>query len=167
MAKKNNEYQKLPGTKKGFIIGRYTLWQATDHLLYVYSRVGVEDYKRFYFNDIQAVITRKTAVGKIQNIILGFFILLFALPAILFEGGWSIFYAIAAAVMFIFLLFNLYKGPTCETKLLTAVQTEKLNSLHRLKNSFKVMDHLRSYIQRVQGVLTREYQDNPEGYQSQ
>ena len=156
MTKKEKEYRKLPGTKKGFIIGRYTLWQGVDHLLHVYSRVGVEDYKRFYFNDIQAIITRKTIAGKIQNGVLGFLILLFTLPVILNDGGWPAFWAAFAGVLLILLLINLYRGPTCETKLLTAVQTEKLHSLHRLRTAFKVMDRLRSHIESVQGRLGRE-----------
>ncbi len=150
----NKEYHKLPGTKKGFLVGRYTLWQGVDHLLHVYSRVGVEDYKRFYFNDIQAIITRKTIAGKVQNTVIGFLLLLFTLPAILNVGGWSAFWAVFAGVLLILLLINLYRGPTCETKLLTAVQTEKLHSLHRLKTAFKVMDCLRSHIQSVQGTLS-------------
>jgi hypothetical protein len=55
MAQNTSEYNKLPGSKKGFLIGKYTLWQGSDHLLQVFSRVGVEEYKRFYFSDIQAV----------------------------------------------------------------------------------------------------------------
>ena len=156
MAKKEKEYRKLPGSKKGFLIGRYTLWQGADHLLHVYSRVGVEDYKRFYFNDIQAIITRKTFAGKVQNVVLGFLLLLFTLPAILNEGGWSAFWAAFAGVLLILLLINLYRGPTCETKLLTAVQTEKLHPLHRLKNASKIMDRLRSHIQSAQGTLSRK-----------
>ena len=156
MAKKEKEYQKLPGTKKGFLIGRYTLWQAADHLLHIYSRVGVEDYKRFYFNDIQAIVTRKTITGKVLNFGLGILLLLFTLPAILNDGGWSLFWTALSGVFLILLLINLYRGPTCETKLLTAVQTEKLQSLHRLKNAFKVMDSLGSQIQSVQGRLSRE-----------
>jgi hypothetical protein len=152
---KNKEYQKLPGTKKGFLIGRYTLWQGVDHLLHVYSRVGLEDYKRFYFNDIQAIITRKTIAGKVQNILLGCLLLVFTLPAILNDGVWSVFWAAFAGVLLILLLINLHRGPTCETKLLTAVQTEKLHSLHRLKIAFKVMDCLRSHIQSAQGTLSR------------
>ena len=159
MAKKNKEYQKIPGLKKGFVIGRYTLWQGSDHLLHVYSRGGVEDYKRFYLNDIQAIITRKTLTGKIQNIVLGVFLLLFTLPAVLNDGGWSIFWAALAGVLLILMLINFSRGPTCETKLLTAVQTEKLHSLHRLKNAFKVMDRLRSVIQSVQGTLSQENLD--------
>jgi uncharacterized membrane protein HdeD (DUF308 family) len=156
MAKKEKEYGKLPGSKKGFIVGRYTLWQGSDHLLHVYSRVGVEDYKRFYFNDIQAIITRKTITGKVQNGVLGFLLLLFTLPVILNDGGWSAFWAAFAGVLLILLLINLYRGPTCETKLLTAVQTEKLHSLHRLRTAFKVMDSLRSHIESAQGRLARE-----------
>ncbi|MGD9325240.1 MAG: hypothetical protein PVH85_31360 [Desulfobacterales bacterium] len=158
MTKKEKEYQKIRGIKKGFLIGKYTLWQGGDHLLQVYSRVGVEDYKRFYFNDIQAIITRKTTAGKIQNIVLGLLLLLFTLPAVLNDGGWSAFWATLAAVLLILVLVNLLRGPTCETKLLTAVQTEKLHSLHRLKNAVKVMNRLRSVIQSVQGKLSREDQ---------
>ena len=160
MAPKTKEYHKLPGSKKGFLIGKYTLWQGADHLLQVYSRVGVEEYKRFYFNDIQAVITRKTAVGKIQNIVMGCLVLIFILPAISLDGGWFLFYAIVPAAMLLLLLVGLFKGPTCETKLMTAVQTEKLHSLHRLKNTFKVMDRLGIQIQRTQGTLKREELDN-------
>lgn len=153
MATKMREYHKLPGSKKGFLIGKYTLWQGSDHLLQIFSRVGVEEYKRFYFNDIQAVITRKTAVGTILNTILGCLVLIFVVPAISFAGEWSLFYAIVAAAMFFLLLAGLYKGPTCETKLMTAVQTEKLQTLHRLKKTTKVMDSLCVYIHRTQGAL--------------
>lgn len=156
MAKNTIEHKKLPGSKKGFLIGKYTLWQGGDHLLHIFSRFGIEDYKRFYFNDIQAIIARKTMAGKVQNGILGGLILLFMLPALVFDGGWSILYVIVSAVMFIFLLINLVQGPTCETRLMTAVQTEKLQSLNRLNTAFRVMDGLRPQIQQVQGALTRE-----------
>ncbi len=153
MSPKGKEYHKLPGSKKGFLIGKYTLWQGPDHLLQIFSRMGVEEYKRFYFNDIQAVITRKTAVGMIQNMVVGCLVLIFTLPAVHFEGGWSLFYAIVAAAMLLLLLAGLFKGPTCETKLMTAVQTEKLHTLHRLKNTSRVMDSLRVHIHRTQGTL--------------
>jgi hypothetical protein len=156
MAQKTKEYIKLPGSKKGFLIGQYTLWRGSDHLLHIYSRVGVEEYKRFYFNDIQAVVTRKTAVGKFQNIGMGCLVLILMVPAVTLDGAWTLFYSIAAAVMLFLLLVSFFKGPTCETNLMTAVQTEKLHSLHRLKNTLKVMDSLRDHIQRTQGILARE-----------
>ena len=156
MAPNTSEYKKLPGSQKGFLIGKYTLWQGSDHLLQIFSRVGVQEYKRFYFNDIQAVITRKTAVGTIQNFVMGFLVLIFTLPAFYFDRGWSLFYAGVAAAMLLLLLAGLFKGPTCKTELRTAVQTEKLYTLHRLKTASKVMDSLRFHIQQTQGTLSRE-----------
>jgi hypothetical protein len=156
MTQDTSEYHKLPGSKKGFLIGKYTLWQGSDHLLQIFSRVGVEEYKRFYFNDIQAVVTRKTAVGTIQNIVMGLLVLIFTLPAIFFDGGWSLFYTVVAAAMLLLLAIGLFKGPTCKTILMTAVQTEKLHTLHRLKTTSKVMDRLRVHIHQTQGRLNPE-----------
>lgn len=159
MTQDTREYQKLPGSKKGFLIGKYTLWLGSDHLLQIFSRVGVEEYKRFYFSDIQAIVTRKTAIGALQNIVGGLLVLIFAVPAVIFDGGWSLFYTIVAGVMLLLLLLGLFKGPTCETKLMTAVQTEKLQTLHRLKHTAKVMDRLRMHIHQAQGTLNRDALD--------
>ena len=138
------------------MIGRYTLWQGSDHLLYIFSRFGVEDYKRFYFSDIQAIITRKTAVGLVQNIILGLFLCLFLWPVFVSGGGWSVFWGIVVAAMLIVLVINLLRGPTCESHLMTAVQTEKLHSLCRLKNALKVMNRIGPLIEQVQGRVSSE-----------
>ena len=153
MANTEQKYKKLPGSKKGFLFGKYTLWQGSDHLLHIFSRFGVEGYKRFYFSDIQAIITRKTVVGKVLNGILAGLILLFLLPVHLIEGHGSLFFLALAAVILLLLLINLYRGPTCQTKLLTAVQTEKLHSLHRLKNTGNIMDRLGPLIRQTQGSL--------------
>lgn len=149
-------YRRLTGKKKGFLVGYHHLWQGTDHLLQVYSRLGVEDYKRYYFNDIQAIITRRTDTGKIQNFVLGALTGLFGLFAATSGGGWTIFNTMIAGVMLLFLIINIIKGPTCETYLLTAVQTEKLHSLHRLKTTEPVMNRLRSIIEQVQGRINPE-----------
>jgi hypothetical protein len=153
MTPETSTYQRLPGKKKGFLIGHHTLWQGADHLLQIYSRLGVEDYKRYYFDDIQAIITRKTGSGRIQNIVIGALSGLFCLFAVTSGGGWSFFHAAVAAAILLILLINVLKGPTCETVLLTAVQTEKLYSLHRLKTTEPVMNRLRSIIERRQGRI--------------
>jgi hypothetical protein len=153
MTAETSAYQRLPGKKKGFLIGHHTLWQGSDHLLQIYSRLGAEDYKRYYFDDIQAIITRKTGTGRIQNIVLAALSGLFCLFAATSGGGWSLFHAAIAAAILLILLINVLKGPTCETVLLTAVQTEKLYSLHRLKTTEPVMNRLRSIIERRQGRI--------------
>ncbi len=149
-------YQRLPGKKKGFIMGQHTLWRSRDHLLQIYARWGTEDYKRYYFNDIQAIITRKTEVGKIQNFVIGALIGLFGLFAVTATGGWVVFNGIIVLVLSVILIINMFKGPTCETHLLTAVQTEKLHSLNRLSTAQAVMNQLKPFIERFQGSLQRE-----------
>ncbi len=156
MAKKERAYIKLPGVKKGFLLGRYTLWQGGNHLLHIYSRLGVEDYKRFYYADVQAIVARKTVIGKLQNAVLTCFAVLFGLPALGTTGGWALFFFTAAGGMLLFLMYNLWRGPTCETHLLTAVQTERLHCLHRFKQAAAVMDRLRPYIKQAQGELSAE-----------
>ncbi|MCP4371724.1 MAG: hypothetical protein GY797_26940 [Deltaproteobacteria bacterium] len=150
------EYTRLPGKKKNFLIGYHELWMGTDHLLHIFSRFGIEDYKRFYFKDIQAVITRKTANGKIQNLILSVFCILFSLMALYLKGGWSVFNWSMAGLMAIFLVINWLRGPTCVSHLQTAVQTEKLHSLYRLRSANKIMNRLRLLVEKAQGKLARE-----------
>jgi hypothetical protein len=149
-------YQRLPGKKKGFIMGQHSLWRGRDHLLQIYARWGTEDYKRYYFNDIQAVITRRTDVGKIQNFVTGSLAGLFSLFAASSTSGWVTFHAIIAMVTLCILIINVIKGPTCETHLLTAVQTEKLHSLNRIKTAQAVMNQLKPIIERFQGHLAPE-----------
>jgi hypothetical protein len=161
MAGKTSTYRRLPGKKKGFLVGYHTLWLGSDHLLQIYSRLGIEDYKRFYFNDIQAIITRKTATGKIQNSVLGALAGLSALLAVIAGGGWSVFWAVLAGLPALILLINYFRGPTCETYLMTAVQTERLHSLHRIKITQPVMNQLRSLIEQRQGRINPETADYP------
>jgi hypothetical protein len=156
MAGKTSAYRRLPGKKKGFLVGYHTLWLGSDHLLQIYSRWGIEEYKRFYFNDIQAIVTRKTAAGKIQNSVLGALAGLFGLLGVISGGGWSVFYASIAGLLALILLINFLKGPTCETYLMTAVQTEKMHSLHRIKITQPVMNQLRSLIEQRQGRINPE-----------
>ena len=157
MASETSPYRRLPGKKKSFLLGYHTLWQGSDHLLQIYSRFGIEDYRRFYFNDIQAIITRKTAAGKIENSVLGALFGLFVLLCVISGGDvWPVVYAIIAGMLALILLINFLKGPTCETYLMTAVQTEKLHSLHRIKTTQAVMNRLRSLIEQRQGQINPE-----------
>ncbi len=157
MASETSPYRRLPGKKKSFLLGYHTLWQGSDHLLQIHSRFGIEDYRRFYFNDIQAIITRKTAAGKIENSVLGALFGLFVLLCVISGGDvWPVVYAIIAGMLALILLINFLKGPTCETYLMTAVQTEKLHSLHRIKTTQAVMNRLRSLIEQRQGRINPE-----------
>jgi hypothetical protein len=163
MAAKPKEYRRLPGSgqrKQGlvaFVSIRSRLWLGKDHILAIDSMRFSEDYKRFYFRDIQAVIIRKTHSGRIQNLVFG----VLALPPLGFcfaqsDRGGVIACLVIAGVFLACLLLNLLFGPTCHCDLQTAVQTERLPSLGRLWRARKVLARLRPLIAEAQGQLTRE-----------
>ena len=83
------------------------------------------------------------------------------LLAIMAGGGWSVFWAVIVGVPALILLINYFRGPTCETYLMTAVQTEKLHSLHRIKITQPVMNQLRSLIEQRQGRFNPETANYP------
>lgn len=154
MAHESSTYRKLPGKKKHFLFGVHRLWLGKDHLLQVFSRMGIEDYQRFYFEDIQSIVTRKTAAGKVYNAMLAAVSLSMGLIAAGLDGAASAFFIGAGCFFLAAMVFNWVLGPTCRTHLRTAVQEETLPSLHRLKNARRVMDRLRVLIIARQGEIT-------------
>ncbi|MDY6879974.1 MAG: hypothetical protein V2J25_17025 [Desulfatiglans sp.] len=158
MSKEVKTYRRLCRPKRGFLFGKSSLWLGRDHLLAVQSRYFSEDYKRFYFKDIQCLVTCKTGTGKTQNMVLGLFGLLFIALGIRVQGVWvwPTICWIATCVMLLLLVINWLRSPTCDCYLKTAVQTEKLPSLCRMRTVKKALGLLEPLIQDVQGSLTEE-----------
>jgi hypothetical protein len=162
MIENKKEYSRLPGRgfKRGIssllIRTRARLYAGKDHLLSIYSTGYTEDYRRFYYKDIQAVVACKTARGKIWNIIFGIFTLVFSLLSFTVDNPWTTVLWIITGFFLLFLFINWFRGPTCMSHLYTAVTKEELPSLSRLKNTIKVMNHLRLIIENTQGKLTHE-----------
>lgn len=159
---KEKEYIKLPGKgrKRGisslFIRNKALLYQAKDHLLCVYNNVFAEDYKRFYFKDIQAITICRTNKWFVHNIILGLCTALLLLMTISFEDVAFIVFSVITGAFLLSLIINWLKGPTCISSLYTAVSKEELPSLNRLKTAEKVLNRLRLSIETAQGKLLSE-----------
>ncbi len=149
------EYSKLaPPRQRGTLATRVGLWLGPDHLLCVETEGYAESYKRFYFRDIQAITLRRTS----RMLVLG-----------LFTGGCTSFFAILTVgvgdetakwifgvltVLFaIPFIANFIYGPTCRCELRTAVQTEDLPSLSRIRRAQKVIARLQPLIAEAQGQL--------------
>ncbi|WP_150107372.1 hypothetical protein [Pedosphaera parvula] len=148
---KEKEYKKLPGISAPGIFVYSKLYLAKDHLLRV-SNIGFsEDYKRFFFKDIQAITLRKTATAKIISYVLAGLIALLATAAILFSGDGTILYSSIGGFFLIILVINLLRGATCVCTLKTAVQIETLGSLGRLPRARKVLARLQPLIAQAQG----------------
>src|SRR5688572_19920405 len=165
MSKREKEYHKLPGRGNrsqgnwmAAVRTSATLWLGKDHLLSIDSMGGyAEDYKRFYFRDIQAIAIRKSNQGRILSLVLVFLAGLCGLIALLItDPYWRGFWLVLGGLFLFFLLVNSLRGPTCVCHVRTAVQTEQLPSLNRLRTARKVMNVLKPLIEQAQGAVVRE-----------
>jgi len=151
MARARKTYRRLPGRAAG-LASYHHLWLGPDHLLSVRATGYSEEYKRFYFRDIQALIVRKTERREISSVIFtllaigcGLFVLV--TPLLMWRGFW----AVCTGVVLGCLLVNWLRGPTCICHIRTAVQTEPLPTLKRLPTARKVIARLKPGIQDAQG----------------
>jgi hypothetical protein len=156
------EYQRLTRARprSGFAVvyaPRSSLWLGKDHLLCVDSTGYAETYKRFYFRDIQAITIRRTEGCKIRlNVYGGLTVLLGILAAVYRQAITTWLFGLPAALFALLFAINLFAGPTSACRLQTAVQTEELPSLNRLRRARKVLERLRTPITAVQGRLAPE-----------
>ena len=137
--------------RRGFIVGGHSLWLNSDFILSVSAGMFAENYKRFYFQDIQSIIFHKTEAWKIWNWVLGCLAALFmTLLGIMSDGQGFLFIGLAAALLSAALVVNIFCGPSCVCYIATAVQREKLSSLNRLKKAKQTMETLRPIILKAQ-----------------
>jgi len=127
------------------------LYQAPDHLLQVFSSGYSEQYKRFYFKDIQAILIRKTDSGKIFNAIWAVFAFFFAAIGLSIGGLTAGVLLVITAFFVACLLVNIAMSPTCVCHVRTAVQTEKLPNWRRVRAARKGIARIKPLIEAVQG----------------
>jgi hypothetical protein len=156
------EYKRLPGKGRrrgGFLAvtrASSALWVGPDHLLCIEGTGYADEYKRFYYREIQGLIARKTARSLVVNILLGGFAALMVLLGFLIGGiGLPIFHSLSG-IGLLLLGINLWKGASCVTHLRTAVQLHELPSLNRIKRLRRFMDLILPFIEQAQGRLTPE-----------
>ncbi len=136
---------------------RVQLWLGSDHLLVVDSDGAREYYKRIRYQDVQTIMLRKTSEGTVGNAVLGVVALLFLVFAMTADSTTARGVLFGVAAFFaLFLVLNSLLGPTCVCQLRTAVQTEELPSLNRVRRALKALDRLRPLIVAAQGQLAPE-----------
>jgi hypothetical protein len=139
------EYIKLPG-KSRTLVTTSRLWLGSDHILLVKSTRIVEEYRRFYFPDVQGLIIRRTMPFHY-----GWAMVLFGLTLIVgrvTSDATAVIVVLAVSGLFLWL-----RGPACVCHMYTAVRAELLPSLHRLKTAERVAGILRLHIEASQGAL--------------
>jgi hypothetical protein len=156
------EYIKLTPVRqrRGFAIissSRSNLWLGPDHLLCVETEGYTESYKRFYFHDIQAITLRKTSRMLVLAVVTGLLAGLFSFVALIVdavEARWG--FGILAGICALPFLLNFFYGPTCACRLQTAVQTEDMPSMGRVRRARNVIARLRPLIAGAQGQITAD-----------
>lgn len=155
MARREKAYRRLPGRARR-LMGSTTLWMGRDHLLLVEGRGYTETYRRFYYRDIQFVLTRRSNRAVVLSLVFAVLLAGVATAAWLTGREFLMFWAIPGGCFLLLLLINLAKGPTCLCDLRTGVQTARLDSLHRLRKARKAIGRLRRSIDEAQGSLSAE-----------
>ncbi|NCC51577.1 MAG: hypothetical protein EOM20_10210 [Spartobacteria bacterium] len=163
MGKRAKLYTRLPGVGQATFgvvtASKSSLYLGPDHLLLLFNRGYAEEYKRFYYKDIQALIMQKTPAWKIQNAVLAVMTAFFGVMALVTRQSDTTWQYITGAMGVTFLIItvcNLFRGVTCRCYLQTAVQTERLFSLHHVRTAQKVFRKLRPVIEAEQGRLTAD-----------
>jgi hypothetical protein len=159
-------YRKLPGRAAG-VASYTTLYVGPDHLLQVYSTGYSETYKRFYFRNIHAVALARTGAGSTIAIVAGVLTGLSLLLTIFLSlpggnVGGAVSFGIVTVIFTAVLLFNLALGPTCRCRIHTAVQTERLPSLNRVRRALKVIRQIQPLIEAAQASLGPSLQAQPD-----
>ena len=132
MAERSSPYRRIAGHGTGFV-AHARLYQGPDHFLQVSSTGFSETYKRFYFRDIQAIILENKPWRLWWSCGIGMLLLLFLAPASMTTGVPAAIYWVVVASCAVALLINWALGPSCACYIRTAVQTERLRALTRIR----------------------------------
>jgi hypothetical protein len=150
-------YSRLPGTFRGFI-RRASLWAGPDHLLSVTGTRFVEEYRRFYYRDIQAIVIQKCPrAGSIGIwVVLGFICFVATIQASTAVRAPIAGPVALATGLFLLVRLVLSLRYSCRCYIQTAVSREELPSLLRPWIAEKALTRLRAKINDAQGVLPEE-----------
>jgi hypothetical protein len=155
MATAPKEYTRLTRSRGRVLFGTHTLWLAKDHLLLVANYGFWENYRRFYFRDIQQISVVKTAWSTVVNAVLGallaFSAALLTVAGRVFEEAGLWLAAWGAVTALTMLALNFRRGTSCFCQLRTAVQTTELKPLGWLRPAMEGLARLRPLIEAAQG----------------
>lgn len=154
-------YRRLPGRTAWLRFGgssspACSLWLGPDHLLKIERSTSRETYKRFFYRDIQSIVVEQSSrLNSLAgaNVLILFLLLLLIGFLNLMDLGGTVFFSVLALPFAIGIIVNLALGSTCEGVLVTAVGTERLSSLCRVKPSVRAVQLISDEVDKAQGVL--------------
>jgi hypothetical protein len=165
MSEERIKYRRLPGRgRRGWVVisMRCSLWLGPDHLLGVQAAGVTEEYKRFYFRDIQSITIEQNRTALMWNCINGVLavvigVLFYAFSESAGPGGGAGFLitgGILSGIFLLALIISFLRGPSCVCRVKTAVQTEELPSLGRTHAAQKTLAIVKPLIEQAQGAFS-------------
>ena len=154
MLKDDPNYSRIRVRARG-MGGVASYWLGPDHLLVVEIAGSQERYRRFYYSDVETMVIRPNYWGRVGNIFLAILAALLGFGAVSvgdIVGKW--FTGILGGLMLLVLLLNTWRGRTCSCHLRTAVQSDELPGLNRVRTAGRVATELRERIVAAQGALS-------------
>jgi len=146
-------YKKLPGRRRGLIRGA-SLWLGSGYLLSVKSMRFREDYKRFYFRDVQAIAVARAPRFHISTraILIGaLWLTAFGIASAAAPQYRAALWGVAAALVIAWVVVSGFFS--CRCRIYTAVSREELPSIYRVWTARKFLDRLTPHIAQVQGAV--------------
>jgi hypothetical protein len=147
------QYRKLSGKKRSFI-GYTQLWLGAGHLLLVKSTRVTEEYRRFAFSDIHALVVTRLADQSMARAIAAVITLAWMLLALTVTSVFAkAFFGITGLIAVMALIADIARGPRCRCYVYTAVSREQLAPVSRVRQAESFLARLQPEIEAVQGAL--------------
>lgn len=146
------QYRKLPGHRRGFIRGS-SVWVGPDHLLAVNSLRFREEYKRYYFRDIQAITIAKRPRFHLSTRAAGigyFWLIAFAIFYRVPHGAVTVG---ATGIALVVAWAYVSALCSCRCRIHTAVSQDRLPSVYRTWVARKFVDAVEPQISAIQGRM--------------
>jgi hypothetical protein len=158
------EYRKLPGKRRGFF-NVSSVWAGPDHLLLIRGSRFREEYKRFYYRDVQAIAIARAPrfhisirSGLIAWLITVLAVTLF-MPVMVrvyhtnsaLTGLGLVTLALVAVWIYI------SAAQSCRCRIYTAVSSDELPSVYRLWTARKFLAEVEPLIAQTQGTIQGEW----------
>lgn len=150
---KSTPYRRIAGASG--ISRRQRLWLGPDHALFVNSNVLSEEYRRFYYSDIQAiVIAQVESPARFYGWVVGAMTGIFMLALV--STGHPIWATLCALACAGFIAFALTR-PAVRWSLQTRTSTQELPPLRTPEAARAALEALREEIEKAQGPLPAEW----------
>lgn len=160
MSEQDIPYRKIVSECAGPFLNRRGVYLAEDHLLCLYSTAFSENYRRFYFRDIQAIQVCRTLGGFVGSM------LLLILAVVLCLSLWAnelnpmdgVVEALAWGVvplLLAYMIVSLRKGGSCVCRVQTAVSSQVM-PVTNVRGARRLVEVVGPLVEAAQGPLTPE-----------